>query len=93
MRLTYPVLASLVAALVVGLVIAFPNLVVGGLNKGPKIDVDKAMMQLDNRSRERVQSTLGGQPASGAEAAQPREQDEAMRMLLESMQREADKKK
>jgi len=79
--------------IMVAVVIIFPNLVVGGIDKGPAIDVDKALRQLDNRSRERMQSTLGGQPASGAEAAQPREQDESMRILLESMQRDADKKK
>ncbi len=80
--------------IMVGLVIAYPNLVVGGIDKGPDIDVDKALRQLDNRSRERMSDTLGGQPgaASGAEAA-PREQDESMRILLESMQRDADRKK
>jgi hypothetical protein len=82
--------------IMVGLVIAYPKLVIGGIDQGPKIDVDKALIQLEDRSRERSAIQRGGQPAegaaSGAEAA-PRAQDEAMRILLESMQRDADKKK
>jgi hypothetical protein len=77
-------------------VIAYPKLVIGGVDQGPKIDVDKALMQLENRSRERSVIQRGVRPdegaASGAEAA-PRAQDEAMRILLESMQRDADRKK
>ncbi|MEO7851244.1 MAG: TRAP transporter large permease subunit, partial [Rubrivivax sp.] len=76
--------------IMVGLVIAYPNLVVGGIDKGPKIDVDKALMQLENRSRDRI----GGVPAEGAPpASAPAAQDDPMRMLLESMQRDAEKKR
>jgi len=82
--------------IMVGMVILFPSLVVGGADKGPKVDVDKVLQQLDSRSRDRMSKTLegpsAGGAASGAEPA-PREQDESMRILLESMQREADKKK
>jgi TRAP-type mannitol/chloroaromatic compound transport system permease large subunit len=70
----------------VGAVIAFPNLVVGGIDKGPKIDVDKALQQLENRSRNRIS---GEQPPAGAAPAA----DDPMRGLLESMQRDAEKKR
>ena len=82
--------------IMVGAVIMFPNLVVGGIDKGPQIDVDKVLQQLDSRSRDRMSKTLEGPSAAGAASdaePAPREQDESMRILLESMQREAEKKK
>ncbi len=51
-----------------GVVIAFPDLVVGGIDKGPKIDVDKALAaRLRQPSRERIGEHFGvRQPVKAA---------------------------
>ncbi len=80
----------LLQLIMVAAVIIFPNLVVGGVDKGPKVDVDKVLQQLDNRSRDRISNSQGG-PAGGEAGSAPAA-DDPMRMLLESMKRDADKK-
>ncbi len=73
-------------------VITFPKLVIGEADKGPKIDVDKVLQQLDSRSRNRIANQPGAQPGEGAPSAPAPAADDPMRMLLESMKREAEKK-
>ena len=87
----------------VGLVIAFPKLVMGGIDEGVKIDADQALreMALPQRAPVEVPSIGAPQPSPGASAAAPdpalaasqppvsREADkDPMKALLESMQKD-----
>ena len=97
----------LIQILMVGLIITFPTLVSSGLGKGQTVDVDKALQQMQMPSKEtkpdvNLQSP-GSTPApDGAGSAAPgagsesetskTSDDEAMRRVLESMQKDAPKK-
>jgi TRAP-type mannitol/chloroaromatic compound transport system permease large subunit len=88
----------------VGLVIAFPKLVMGGIDEGVKIDADQALREMALPQRAPVEiPSIGAppQPSPGASAAAPdaapaasqppagREADkDPMKALLESMQKD-----
>ena len=80
--------------IMVAAIIAYPTLVTGGIEKTVQIDADKALEQLQMKSRESV-----GQPAaSSASAAQAPpaggkdEKEDPMKGLLESMSKDQPKK-
>jgi TRAP-type mannitol/chloroaromatic compound transport system permease large subunit len=85
----------IIQIIMVALVIAFPGLVSRDLGTGPKVDVDKAFQ--DMRAAPGGSGAAAGlpgsaasgasAPASGADTA-----DEGMRILLESIKRDAEKK-
>ena len=77
----------LIQILMVGLIIAFPGLVSTNTNKGPTIDADKVLMQM-----EKAPSTATGEAAApGAPAAAEGEKDDPMKGLLESIKDEQKK--
>jgi hypothetical protein len=90
----------LIQILMVGLIIAFPGLVSRGGDNGPKVDVDKAFEQLQMAPKEDKADPSGltgepaAAPASAPEAAAPdgAGKDDPMKGLLESMDREKEKK-
>ena len=85
----------IIQIIMVGLVIAFPNLVSRDLGSGPKVDVDKAFQELRGTpGGSGAGSALPGSAASGASAPGRGADtaDEGMRILLESIKRDADKK-
>ena len=81
--------------IMVGLVIAFPALVSRDLGTGPKVDVDKAFQEMRRATGGGGPGTAlpgsaapgASAPGSGADSA-----DEGMRILLESIKRDAEKK-
>ncbi len=80
--------------IMVALVIAFPGLVSRDLGKGPTVDVDKAFQEMRRTPGSGAATGLPGAPASGASGAEggAGSADEGMRILLESMKRDAEKK-
>jgi len=91
----------LIQILMVGLIIAFPQLVSSNVGKEPTVDVDKAFQQMQMPGREPARDaapTLGAPPATsapaGASGEQPKQSsdDDAMKRLLESMQGDKEKK-
>ena len=77
----------LIQILMVGLIIAFPGLVSTNTNKGPTIDADKVLMQM-----EKAPSTATGEAAApGAPAAAEGEKDDPMKGLLDSIKDEQKK--
>ncbi len=87
----------LIQVVMVALVIAFPKLVTGGLDKPQEVDVDKAFRELkmESRSGDIVDPFAAGAsvPASGAASAPASSEadPDPMKAIVESMQR--DKKK
>ena len=89
----------------VGLIIAFPALVSSNLAKEPTIDVDKAFQQMQMAPKDGGVATPPGAPSPAASSAGPagpavsgptadavtNSDDDAMRRLLESMQKEPKK--
>ena len=88
-----------IQVVMVAAVIAFPQLVTGGLDKPVQIDVDKAFQELRKDSREGVSNPYAAKPAEpGASAASaPPDSNDAnpdpMKALLESMKRDQPQKK
>jgi TRAP-type mannitol/chloroaromatic compound transport system permease large subunit len=88
-----------IQVVMVAAVIAFPQLVTGGLDKPVQIDVDKAFQELRKDSREGVSNPYATKPAEpGASAASvPPDSNDAnpdpMKALLESMKRDQPQKK
>ena len=80
--------------IMVALVISFPALVTGGIEKTVQIDADKALEQLQMKSRESV-----GEPAAASTSAAPSsapgagkdEKEDPMKGLLESMSKDQKK--
>ena len=77
----------LIQILMVGLIIAFPGLVSTNTNKGPTIDADKVLMQMEKAPR----TATGEAAAPGAPAAAEGEKDDPMKGLLESIKDEQKK--
>ena len=93
-----------IQVVMVALVIAFPQLVTGGLEKEKQIDVDKAFRELRQEAPQRSidaapNATPAAEPASGASAADPGasgstdSKEDPMKALMESMQRNQAPKK
>ena len=75
----------------VAVVIAFPTLVTGGIEKVVPIDADKVLEQMQMKSRESV----GREPAGGASVpggGAREEKEDPMKGLLESMSKDQQKK-
>jgi hypothetical protein len=98
-----------IQVLMVGLIIAFPQLVSTGLSKGPTVDIDKALQQMQMPTKDAKPdpiSPAGPDPAPAASGAADSSapatdsqsgydkgsDDDAMRRVLESMQKDAPKK-
>jgi len=83
-----------IQVIMVGLVIAFPALVSRELGKGPTVDVDKAFQDMRRAPGSGAAAGLPGAPASGASGPEGEAgtADEGMRILLESIKRDAEKK-
>ena len=86
----------LIQIVMVTLVIAFPKLVTGGLDKPIEVDVDKAFRELKMESRGALSDPFAGSasaPASGASAAPSSNNadPDPMKAILESMQRDKQK--
>ena len=80
----------LIQILMVGLIIAFPGLVSTNTNKGPTIDADKVLMQMEKAPRTAAgEAAVPGAP--GAPAAAEGEKDDPMKGLLESIKDEQKK--
>ena len=82
----------LIQIVMVALVIAFPKLVTGGLDKPQQIDVDKAFRELRMESRGAVVDPFAkpaSAPAAGASAAPGSNEADSdpMKAILESMER------
>jgi TRAP-type mannitol/chloroaromatic compound transport system permease large subunit len=87
--------------IMVAAVIAYPQLVIGGITQTEKVDVNKAFEQmLDAEKSEPGASdpaAAASEPASeasepGAEGEAPAEEDDPMKALMESMKKDAAKK-
>jgi hypothetical protein len=78
----------------VALVIAFPNLVSRDIGTGPTIDVDKALREMRGAPGGGAATGVPGAAGSGASGAGAGGDtgDEGMRILLESIKRDAEKK-
>jgi TRAP-type mannitol/chloroaromatic compound transport system permease large subunit len=93
----------LIQVVMVALVIAFPKLVTGGLDKPVQVDVDKAFQELRQESREPkvdndpfAKPAAPVQPASAAASAASDASEantDPMKALVESMQRDSAPKK
>jgi TRAP-type mannitol/chloroaromatic compound transport system permease large subunit len=86
----------LIQIVMVALVIAFPKLVTGGLEKPQEIDVDKAFRELKMESRSAPSDPFAGTasaPAGGASAAPSSNNadPDPMKAIVESMQRDKQK--
>ena len=86
-----------IQVVMVALVIAFPDLVTGGLDKPVVIDADKALQEMRDESRGTVTdpyATAAPQPSSAASASAGAEEAKAdpMEALVESMKRNSKKK-
>ena len=83
----------LIQILMVGLVIAFPGLVSGGLSKAETIDADKAFLQMQQESTASDAATAASAaPADpAASGAAPAAEDDPMKALEDSMKRDAAK--
>jgi len=84
--------------IIVAAVIAFPNLVTGGIEKGVQLSPESVMEQIQSQSRE-PEATPGAPAASGPGGApsaepqaEPGEKDDPMKGLLDSIQQEQKKK-
>ena len=73
----------------VAAVIAFPQLVTGGIEKTEKLDADKIFQQLQQQSLDQLQPAPETTP--GLPPPEPRPQDDPMKGVLESLQRDAKK--
>jgi GntP family gluconate:H+ symporter len=83
-----------IQVIMVGLVITFPTLVSRDLGKAPTVDVDKAFQDMRRAPGSDAGTGLPGGPATGASGAEggAGTADEGMRILLESIKRDAEKK-
>jgi GntP family gluconate:H+ symporter len=83
-----------IQVIMVGLVIAFPALVSRDLGKAPTVDVDKAFQDMRGAPGSGAGRGLPGAPGSGASGPEGAAgtADEGMRILLESIKRDAEKK-
>ena len=85
----------LIQIVMVALVIAFPKLVTGGLDKPVEVDVDKAFRELKMESRGAANdpfSNAASAPAAAPSAASSNEADrDPMKAILESMERDKPK--
>ena len=83
----------IIQIIMVALIIAFPGLVSSGLAKEEKIDLDKAMQQMQTQPRESAKDAAqgAGAAASGPESAADAK-DDPMKGLLESIKKDQDKK-
>ncbi|HEX2540487.1 MAG TPA: TRAP transporter large permease subunit [Caldimonas sp.] len=83
----------IIQIIMVGLVIAFPNLVSRDLGKGPTVDVDKAFQEMRQGPGGGSATGLPGSAAPAASGTGGRTSDEdAMNSILESIKRDAEKK-
>ena len=88
----------LIQIVMVGLIIAFPGLVSRGGDSGPKVDVDKAFEQLQMAPKEEKAdpTALPGDPAPATNASAPQaaaeSKEDPMKGLLESLDKEKEKK-
>jgi hypothetical protein len=80
-------------------VIAFPNLVTGGIEKTEQLDPDKVLQQMQMQPRESFSDTPPAVPAvpgatPGSDPLTPpqEEKEDPMKGLLESIQKERAKK-
>jgi TRAP-type mannitol/chloroaromatic compound transport system permease large subunit len=77
----------------VGMLIAFPRLVTGGLDAQVQVDVDKAFRELRQESRQGsdnpyLEAAPGAASAASAPAAPSDASEDPMKALIESMQRQ-----
>jgi len=92
----------LIQIIMVGLIIAFPGLVSRGGDSGPKVDVDKAFEQLQEKSKEDKDEAALLKPAEDAASAAPgtsapadagdNGKEDPMKGFVESLERDKDKK-
>jgi GntP family gluconate:H+ symporter len=79
----------LIQIVMVGLIIAFPGIVTGGLDKAAKIDLNKVMQQMNKEFREQAAPAAAEPPSGGASALVP----EGFPNPAEEQQSEADEQK
>jgi TRAP-type mannitol/chloroaromatic compound transport system permease large subunit len=94
----------IIQIIMVGLIIAFPKLVSSNIGKEPTVDIDKAFQQMQMPSKESKPDqpapatdaasggASGAAPAASDEGYGKGSDDDAMKRLLESMQKDAPKK-
>ena len=82
----------IIQLIMVALIIAFPGLVSSGLVKEATIDADKALEQLQTKPRSSTTEAAPLPAQTPASAASADAKEDPMKMLLESMQRDAGKK-
>ena len=81
--------------IMVGMIIAFPALVTGGIEQGVKIDADKALQEMVMPGAEPDPSAAASEPeaaASQAEGAASEPEDDPMKALEESIKKDGAKK-
>ena len=82
----------LIQVIMVGLIIAFPGIVSTNTSKGPTIDADKVLLQMQNDASS--QAVPGAAPGTDSPAAEEGkdDKDDPMKGLLESLKEEQTKK-
>ena len=82
----------IIQILMVALIITFPGIVTTGGDKGPKLDADQLLQQMDS-SRDSTQdierATRGG--AAASEAASETDREDPMKGLLDSIKSDQQK--
>lgn len=83
--------------IMVGMIIAFPNLVTGGIDQGQLLDADKVLQELGMPEKAPLETPSFGAPPAAEPAASPgasgasgATEDDPMKAVLESMKREAE---
>jgi len=84
----------IIQVLMVALIIAFPGIVSTGGDKGPKLDADKLLQQMDTgrESTHTIESATRGD-AAASEAASESEREDPMKGLLESIKADQQKQR
>ncbi|MFN3564882.1 MAG: C4-dicarboxylate ABC transporter, partial [Burkholderiaceae bacterium] len=72
--------------IMVTLVIAFPGLVTGALDRGPKVDVDKIRIEIPASPDYEQPSTPQGPQTPKDESSEPAQEEDAMKAILRSLE-------
>jgi TRAP-type mannitol/chloroaromatic compound transport system permease large subunit len=78
--------------IMVGLIIAFPQLVAGGLVEGEKIDADKALQEMRMPERPPIEAPTLGAPAAPAASSEPAKasDDDPMQAIRDAIKKDAE---
>ncbi len=78
--------------IMVGVIIAFPQIVTGGIEQGVKIDADKALQEMGVPEAATDPSAAASEPEAGASEPESKEEDDPMKALEEAVKKDAEKK-